>query len=962
MRQLRCLVVFVLALASGFSVAIAASGVDDYKSPIDIDWKNPGDQRQMRKLVLPNQLEVLLVSDPSFKLSAVAVDVNVGSYEEPENHLGMAHFLEHVLFLGTKKYPKVGDYRSYLAANQGNSNAYTGGEHTNYYLEVDHDAFAGALDRFSQFFIEPTFDAEFVSRELNAVNSEYQKNLQDDMWRMSQLQRSFYRKGHPESRFTIGNSETLGKTTRDDLIAFYQKYYSANVMKAAILGRDNLDNLAALAKKYLSPIVNKNRTALKYDTDIFDDNELPRLISAVPIKDSRELIMSFETPSPNAFTDSRPHGIIGHLIGHEGKGSLLSLLKKKGLVTGLSAGASGSSYAGVFEITITLTEKGVEKAEEVMNDIFAFVNLVRKEGYKPYVYKEIRAVGDINYVFREFEEGGDLASRYARLMHLYPALEIDRNIHMLSEYSSEDFDLFLDCIQPQKMQAFLIAKGVKTDQVEPYFSVQYGVKPLTKELVTQWANGKPTAEVTYPGPNSYIPSDLTLLNNDPAKEPYTLLNDARGTFFFEQDKTFNIPKGRVELNLITTALNASPRDRLLGILYERALAETLNEWRYPITLAELSFAVSTDPRGVKLVFGGYSQHISHLMLDVIKGLKTISINEETFAAIKDQIRRELASQTLEPAYRQGLYELRYLSETLGFHFKDYAGLVEKISLQDVVEFAHKRLFAAIGIEGVAVGNLTGSEVKAVLESIHRILGAKSLPKDRWPVESTVRLPAGHPVAYSMTSKDNNNSFLVYHVFGVHSPKASALTRLMDTHLSDSFFTELRTRQQLGYIVHSARYANRTTQGLLFLIQSQSHEATDVATRVRTWLDEQVKTLSSLTDARFKDYQKALVTPLREPEKTQDERLSIIHSGSFIHNGDFAYRSRIADAIESTTRKDLEYAIRLLADPKYANYFAIYTSRDGAGKPDVHKGERAIKSIEQFKRKSSVWVLDSASAK
>ena len=135
------------------------------------------DERQFKAITLSNKLDVLLVSSREYNKSAAALDVAVGSLEDPDQVHGLAHFLEHMLFLGTKKYPDVGEYNEYLAAHQGMSNAFTSRENTNYFFEVNPDGFEGALDRFSQFFINPLFDVNYVERELNAVNSEHQKNL-----------------------------------------------------------------------------------------------------------------------------------------------------------------------------------------------------------------------------------------------------------------------------------------------------------------------------------------------------------------------------------------------------------------------------------------------------------------------------------------------------------------------------------------------------------------------------------------------------------------------------------------------------------------------------------------------------------------------------------------------------------------------------------------------------------------
>jgi insulysin len=104
------------------------------------------------------------------------VTVGVGQLEDYVHCQGIAHFLEHMLFLGTKKYPNA-DYDDWLGKNAGFSNAYTDNSLTNYYFEVKNSAFEEAIDRFSSFFSCALFNSDLTQREMNAVNSEFAKNL-----------------------------------------------------------------------------------------------------------------------------------------------------------------------------------------------------------------------------------------------------------------------------------------------------------------------------------------------------------------------------------------------------------------------------------------------------------------------------------------------------------------------------------------------------------------------------------------------------------------------------------------------------------------------------------------------------------------------------------------------------------------------------------------------------------------
>jgi secreted Zn-dependent insulinase-like peptidase len=161
--------------------------------------KSPNDTREYRHLTLPNQLKVLLVSDPETDKSAAALAVYRGSFHEPDSRPGLAHFLEHMLFIGTETYPEVDSFQQYITANGGSSNAYTALDHTNYFFDIKNSALAEGLDRFGHFFIDPLLSPEYVEREKNAVHSEYQMQIKDDGWRGYMVSKQALNPEHPWS-------------------------------------------------------------------------------------------------------------------------------------------------------------------------------------------------------------------------------------------------------------------------------------------------------------------------------------------------------------------------------------------------------------------------------------------------------------------------------------------------------------------------------------------------------------------------------------------------------------------------------------------------------------------------------------------------------------------------------------------------------------------------------------------
>jgi insulysin len=214
--------------------------------------KSRSDHREYKHFKLSNDLEVILINDLDADKAAASLDVNVGSVAELTNYpAGTAHFLEHMLFMGSEKFPNETDYKNFITNAGGKANAYTSNTDTNYHFDVKSDALEGALDRFSQFFIAPLMKEDAVEREMKAVDSEYTMSLQNDMWRNDAL---FNYLSHPDSnqhRFRCGNIDTL-KVDKivENLKDFHKEFYSANIMKLVVSSKHSLEQMEKWAIQY----------------------------------------------------------------------------------------------------------------------------------------------------------------------------------------------------------------------------------------------------------------------------------------------------------------------------------------------------------------------------------------------------------------------------------------------------------------------------------------------------------------------------------------------------------------------------------------------------------------------------------------------------------------------------------------------------------------------------------------
>ena len=362
--------------------------------------KSASDDRVYHQFTLDNNLRCLVVSDPTTDKSSAALDVNVGQYSDPIP--GLAHFLEHMLFMGTTKYPDENDYQAYLSQHGGSSNAFTDLEHTNYYFDVASSALEGALDRFAQFFIAPLLKEDSLERERQAVDSEHAKNLQNDFWRIHQLTKTLAQPNHPFYKFGSGNSATLEVPgIRDALVEFHDKNYSAGGMALVVYGSESVEDLQAWVTEYFSEIPCHPVEPLPSWMPPFGESQLKKRVNVVPVREhTKTLSIMFPMREVQSLYMSKPTHYLSHLLGHEGSGSVLSLLKDKHWAHELSAGDQQScSDWSAFCVSVQLTDEGLVHVNEVVQVVFAYLNDLKQVGIQEWVHEEIATVSDCSFRF-----------------------------------------------------------------------------------------------------------------------------------------------------------------------------------------------------------------------------------------------------------------------------------------------------------------------------------------------------------------------------------------------------------------------------------------------------------------------------------------------------------------------------------------------------------------------------------
>ena len=867
---------------------------------------SPNDDNQYRYHELDNGLKVLLISDPDTERSAAALDVNVGNGSDPIDRQGLAHFLEHMLFLGTEKYPTAGEYQEFIAEHGGNHNAYTSYEHTNYFFDIQSDFFVEALDRFAQFFVAPTFDDVYVDRERHAVDSEYKSKIKDDARRELEVLRTLMNPEHSMAKFSVGNLETLDNTDqeslRNDLFAFYEKYYSSAKMALVILGRETLDELQTLVEEKFSDIPLGSDSALEEESGeqkpLFLNGSLPAKVSIVPVKEKRSLTLMFPIPEIQSHYLKKPLGYIGHIIGYEGPGSLLSVLKNKGWAEWLSSGA-GYSYqdSAAFVVKIGLTEAGLQQADKIVEFVFSNINLINEQDLQKSIYRETKTISELAFDFQEQGSPFNRVKSLASALHVYSPQYILKGGYSYLEFDEALISNYLSYLVPDNLLLTVVAPGLLTDAESYYYQTPYSVEVIDEKTLNSWQRPGVVSGLYLPEPNPFLPDDLALLElpADTAEKPQLLVDMKGKRLWYMQNSEFRLPKAYVTMDLFLPAAMGDANDAVMSEVYVGLVNEILVELSYPASLAGLNFNLIRHARGMRLYLGGYHQKQSILLEEILEVMANPQISEALFKRVKSRLLRSYKNADLQEPYKQAVAQIPSLLYWPHFSTEQLIDAIKPLNLSDITAYS-KNIFADGSVKALIYGNYRKQEAIDLFDMLYSKLKLKDIV-----VQPSEVVDLRASAQSWLWSVDHQDQVLLRYYQGLDDSLESQANLMLIARLMEpKFYHQMRTEQQLGYIVFSGLYPLLRTAGIYTLVQSPSSNIEALGTKTESFITDFNEYLVSLPEEEFEKNRQSIVNELLEPVRNMPEKNGETWQAIRLNYFDFDYKENLLKALNQLT--------------------------------------------------------------
>ncbi|KAL4236298.1 Nrd1 complex RNA-binding subunit [Mactra antiquata] len=843
--------------------------------------------------------------DESEKKSAAALCIGVGSFSDPDDIPGFAHFLEHMVFMGSKKYPKENEFDDYLSKHGGHTNAWTDHERTCFYFEVEREYFRKSLDKFAQFFVAPLLLQDSVDREIQAVDSEFQERIPSDTDRLNQILVATAKQDHPMAKFLMGNLQSLkidpekqGIDVYGRLRNFFDRNYTAQYMTLAVHSKHNLDSLESMVRESFSDVHNNNEEPLTFSSylDPFKTSEFKKIYKVVPVEKTHKLYITWPLPPLQKCYRTKPLDYISNLLNHEGKGSIYSHLKKKMWAVELLGGNTGEGYdmnttwTG-FDVCVTLTDEGLKHWQEVVKVIFVYLDLLKKEGPQDWFYTELKQIEETKFRWKEKGDPTGYVEKLADNMQLYPPEDYLTGHKLLFTYDEQIIKDCMNYLAVDNCNIMLTSTCFTENDCplkEKWFGTSYSVEDITSNMIDNWLDIQPCDELFLPKPNSYIATDFTLKEvpkEDLSSVPQIVSSSSSHKLFYKKDTKFNVPKGFINLNLKSHIVREDLKSATLLDLLIAILNQNISEPTYPAIVAgyRIGCHINMNQTGMIIELSGFNHKIQDVLQLVFDVIINFECSNELFTAMKSELKKTYHNDIMKPSTASRQLRWMVTERSYWSHAEKY-NMVDQLTIEDLSDFI-SRYLSQVLTESLVVGNFTKQEAIDINDSVLSRLQAQTNVNENDLKNNLIEIPRQKMYCQirSFNPGDTMSCIHNYYQCQPGSIVKCCLNDVLVTRMTEPCFDTLRTKQQLGY---SVGCVNHLTCGIIAIGITVEYPANKfsmqyVDEQIEKFLNQMNDILKNITEEEFKTMIESEIT-LRKTEDTLLEEEAVRYWGEVVN--------------------------------------------------------------------------------
>ena len=416
----------------------------------------------------------------------------------------------------------------------------------------------------------------------------------------------------------------------------------------------------------------------------------------------------------------------------------------------------------------------------------------------------------------------------------------------------------------------------KATKTEKWYGTQYNLEDISDEKINAWKNPGVNPELSLPQPNHFIPKNVELYTNpdEVTVLPTKIQSDPFADVWFKLDTEYKLPKCVFYAEFFSPIAYLDPHNTNLLHMFAQLFRDALTEYSYDAELAGLDYSLNNSKYGLTLNLRGYYDKQPVLLRKIMEKLTNFKVDAKRFEMLKDSYVRALCNFSADQPHQHVVYYTSLLLSQHGWCKEDllcYAR--EHLTVPELEKFIPQflaQLHCQIMVHG-SVSRQWALDLASLVTTplLSRTPPTKPLLECQRHRQREIRLPKGSSFVFRAENTVHTSSAVEVILQGdVQDTKSNSLFELVSQVLHEPAFDELRTKEQLGYIVWSGVRRSNGTQGFRVIVQSPFPPAY-LDDRIEAFLHKSQGMLESLTDEQFQRHKEALVQRrLERPKKMQ----------------------------------------------------------------------------------------------
>eukprot|EP01126_Amoeba_proteus_P026648 TRINITY_DN2639_c0_g1_i7.p2 TRINITY_DN2639_c0_g1~~TRINITY_DN2639_c0_g1_i7.p2 ORF type:complete len:438 (+),score=92.69 TRINITY_DN2639_c0_g1_i7:2077-3390(+) len=323
---------------------------------------------------------------------------------------------------------------------------------------------------------------------------------------------------------------------------------------------------------------------------------------------------------------------------------------------------------------------------------------------------------------------------------------------------------------------------------------------------------------------------------------------------------------------------STPRNSVLSRIFTCMVQDSLNEFSYLAKIAGLGYNLTNTKEGLRLSVKGFNCKQSVLIEKIVQRMANLTFVPDRFETIKENESRSYKNFDMDAPYHQCMYRTGVVLEFPKWKMEEYQVICPTITLQEVKNFADE-LFKSLYIVAFCNGNLTLETATETMSSVFKLTGARGLTPTEVQKFKLVNLERGKEFVYNHVStnpEEKNSCIEVYLQVGPDTEDEShkelaVLLELFSQCTNSSCYLQLRTEEQLGYLVWSGSKRDGAVNGFRVIVQSSKVPPHVLDERIETWLASVEQMIEEMSEEEFASNVAALVATKREKDKSLKEQ-------------------------------------------------------------------------------------------